>query len=393
MENEIALSLSRNYVSHWSWKEAIRELIQNALDCEDHRITTYFDGSLVITTGNGAISRTALLLGESGKTSGDTIGHFGEGLKLALLILAREGYDVTVKSGKDVWVPSLKFSDQFQTECLHIGITVDEEAEPDEVIIKILGMSEDQLSFVDSMYIPKVFHEEAVVDYAGNRVYYPESLMGDDFDPDIDKKVAKVFVGGLYVCDLPDGYHYSYDFRPNRITLDRDRRTVGQWDMAWEVSRLFTEAGRADLLVQLSEKEAKDIAGYTETHRSYSSYGSSRREELSFDERLKKLAAESFIKRNGAKAIPVDMDMEANKRKLFGIAISRAGYHPILVKHSEFAMIGDAIKLPDDVVIISKPDALKELKEILSQYKIADAPRNKLESLVERIREWEEFTK
>lgn len=394
MENEIALSLSRNYVAHWSWKEAIRELIQNALDCDDHRITTYFDGSLVIATGDGAISRTALLLGESGKKDGDKIGHFGEGLKLALLILAREEYNVTVKSGKDIWIPSLKFSEQFQTECLHIGIETDESAPESEVVIKVTGLDREQLEFVDNMYIHQSLNELAVVQHEGNRVYEPKDLMGDGFEPDHDEAVPKVFVGGLYVCDLPEGYHYSYDLRPNRITLDRDRRTVGDWDMAWEVSRLLTEAGRADLLVKLSEMDADDVKGYTETHRSYSSYGSSSRvDSQNFDQRLKELASQSFLDRNGPKAIPVNMNMEQGKRRLYNLAITRAGYHPVLIKPAEFAMIGDGIKLPDDVTIISKPDVLKELEAILDQYKIAPAPRGKIKALVERIKEFEEFSK
>lgn len=394
MKTEIALSLSRDYVGHWSWKEAVRELIQNALDCEEHSIRTFYNGDIIIFTEGGAISRQALLLGNSGKKEGDTIGHFGEGLKLALLILVREGYPVTIRSGKDVWTPVLKFSEQYGTECLHIEIEHDEDADENSVVAEIKGFDSDQLYFVENMYIHRSLIEDAVVDHKGNRVYNPETLMGEDFDPDHDEAVAKVFVGGLYVCDLPEGYKYSYDLRPGRIKLDRDRRTVGSWDMAWEVSRLLTEAGRADLLVELSKENARDVEGYTESHRSYSSYlGNSGSNSVSFTERLRDLAVASFVERNGPKAIPVNQEMESTKKRLFNTAIQRAGYHPVSVKPSEFAMLGDAIKIPDNIEIISEPDVIEELQTLLKQYKIAPAPKGKIENLLERLKEWKEFTR
>lgn len=395
MENVIELSLSRNYVKHWSWKEAIRELVQNALDCKNHSIVSTYDGQLIIRTENGSISRTSLLLGESGKSEdGDTIGHFGEGLKLALLILAREGYDVTVCSGKDMWTPFLSYSEKFQTECLHIKIEEDSEAEEDVVEIRVSTLSNDQMEFIDNMYIHNSLFDQAIMEFEGNRVYEPYVLHGADEED--DDYPARVYVGGLYVCDLPHGWRYSYDLRPGRVSLDRDRKTVGTWDMCWEVARLYTQAGRADILVELSKKEAKDVEGYTESHRSYSSYsggGSYREGVMSFDKKLSKLAAESFIERNGKKAIPVDAEMQQDKRRLMNLAIHRAGYVPVVVKRSEFAMIGKEIQLPEDIVIIKKPDAVVELKTILQQYKIAPAAKAKLQTLLEDLQAWEDFNK
>lgn len=395
MENVIELSLSRNYVKHWSWKEAIRELVQNALDCEDHSIVSTYGGQLIIRTKNGAISRTSLLLGESGKSEdGDTIGHFGEGLKLALLILAREGYDVTVVSGKDIWTPFLEHSEKFQTECLHIKIEEDSEAEDDVVEIRVSTLTSEQMEFIDNMYIHDSLFDQAIMEFEGNRVYEPFVLHGaEEEDDDLP---ARVYVGGLYVCDLPHGWRYSYDLRPGRVKLDRDRKTVGTWDMCWEVARLYTQAGRADILVELSKDEAKDVEGYTESHRSYSGYsggGSYREGVMSFDKQLSKLAAAAFIERNGKKAIPVNSDLPQDKRRLMNLAIHRAGYLPVQVKPSEFAMIGKEIQLPEDIVIIKKPDAIVELKTILQQYKIAPAAKAKIETLLEDLQAWEDFNK
>lgn len=43
MNKVIPLSLSRSYVSDWSIENAVRELIQNAVDCDEYEMFTSGD--------------------------------------------------------------------------------------------------------------------------------------------------------------------------------------------------------------------------------------------------------------------------------------------------------------------------------------------------------------
>ena len=86
------MSLDANYVSDWTAQDAFRELFQNAIDWGNwsHSIK---DGTLCIISHNANLSPSTLLLGSSSKKDGTTIGKWGEGYKLAMLVLVRLGYN------------------------------------------------------------------------------------------------------------------------------------------------------------------------------------------------------------------------------------------------------------------------------------------------------------
>ena len=94
------LSLVKTYVSRWGMAEAVRELIQNALDSESPFIYEFereADGlwALRLTSEFTVLTPQTLLLGTTSKAEAeDAIGSFGEGYKIAFLVLTRAGYDV-----------------------------------------------------------------------------------------------------------------------------------------------------------------------------------------------------------------------------------------------------------------------------------------------------------
>ena len=83
------LTLEATYVPNWGLNEGIREFISNAFDaqtemsCEVDVHYAIERKKLFIVTKGAVLSREVLLFGHSSKAKrGDTIGHFGEGLKL-----------------------------------------------------------------------------------------------------------------------------------------------------------------------------------------------------------------------------------------------------------------------------------------------------------------------
>ena len=92
------LPISPNYVINWGVKEAIRELLQNAID-EDkvgHSKEIEYDQNsqiLKIKNIDSCLHSSSLVLGCSHKQDVEgLVGKFGEGYKLALVVLLREGF-------------------------------------------------------------------------------------------------------------------------------------------------------------------------------------------------------------------------------------------------------------------------------------------------------------
>ncbi|HKT00903.1 MAG TPA: ATP-binding protein, partial [Rugosimonospora sp.] len=72
----------------WTVVRGLCELIANALDEDPHARVSWADGVLTIADDGPGIPEEGLILGYTSKTA-QQIGQFGEGKKLAMLILAR----------------------------------------------------------------------------------------------------------------------------------------------------------------------------------------------------------------------------------------------------------------------------------------------------------------
>jgi hypothetical protein len=100
------LPLSPDYVSHWGLWEAVREIYQNALDeveAPSLAQIRFSDDALYISTPTGKLTPDTLVLGKTSKRNkSQSRGKFGEGYKLALLVLARLGHRVTIRTNDQV---------------------------------------------------------------------------------------------------------------------------------------------------------------------------------------------------------------------------------------------------------------------------------------------------
>lgn len=97
--NSYELTLTPNYVSDWNFNDALRELIQNGtdqevLDPDNEFQIDYSQKEKVLRLKNrkSVLKINTLLLGRSSKANNeDTVGQFGEGYKIAALVLNRLG--------------------------------------------------------------------------------------------------------------------------------------------------------------------------------------------------------------------------------------------------------------------------------------------------------------
>lgn len=215
----IELSVRATYVPSWSLYEGCRELLQNARDAEvvDGAIMTVkHDGRtqrLTIETVGATIDVRSLLLGFTTK-AGDSraAGQYGEGMKLALLALARAGHRVAVFSGTSMWEPAIVPSAQFGGEMV-LAVDVTEVASAGErTIVEVAGVSASAWKEISSKFL---FLNDAI-EKKSIRTSYGTLIS--------DKKYAgMVFVKGIFVQKLDD-LKYGYDL--SDVEVDRDRRMV-----------------------------------------------------------------------------------------------------------------------------------------------------------------------
>lgn len=105
----IATNISTSYAKTWGAEQALVELLQNVLDARDAGASmsiTRDDGILTIVDTGPGLDKRHLALGVSEK-SAESRGQFGEGLKLALLVLARMNRAVMITSGDMVIMPAV----------------------------------------------------------------------------------------------------------------------------------------------------------------------------------------------------------------------------------------------------------------------------------------------
>jgi len=247
------LSIAENYVPNWTVKDAVRELFQNAIDQQtinpDNIMT--FDAHndvLEITTANASLETSSLLLGASTKQDSDTtIGQYGEGYKLALLVLTREGKQVVIENygKKECWRPNLKYSNRFGTKLL--AFDVKKVKSPDHANLRfiIIGLSEEEMQEIIESNLHMQMETTNII----------ETSMGTILLDDHHK--GQVYVGGLHVCDHK--YTHGYNFKPEYMKLDRDRKLISDFDLEWLASRMWAASG-SDKIIALAETGAKDVA-------------------------------------------------------------------------------------------------------------------------------------
>lgn len=220
METIYELSISKNYVSNWDVKDAIREILQNAIDEDTNGHEMYIEHSNnVLTIGNmySKIEQSQLILGNSSKRNDSSaIGSFGEGFKLALVVLLRNGHSVEIKNNDQIWEPYFEYSEKFKTEILKVRT---------EVLEDFNHLEFNIYSVNDSLYYELIERFPCIKNNYGDVV---ETSYGQVL---LDKKFkGKMFVEGLYIQE-DDSFEFGYNFKASEVNLDRDRKAINYYHL------------------------------------------------------------------------------------------------------------------------------------------------------------------
>lgn len=254
---KLELTIKTDYLPTWGVWQGLRELVQNARDAELElgapMTVDWRNNTLRIENDGATLPHEALLLGHTTKVGREElIGRFGEGLKLGILALVRSGVSVKIRSGSEVWVPTIQKSEKFNADVLVFDIQGGRKPE-NRVRIEVQGVTKEawetarwKFRFLSNDTENTVVHTEN-----GSLLLSP-------------KMKGHIFVKGIYVSTDPK-LEYGYDLA--RGELDRDRKMVDHYDFMFRARDILAEANakRPDLLsgfVAALEKDSPDVRGF-----------------------------------------------------------------------------------------------------------------------------------
>lgn len=319
------LPLSRDYVRRWGFTEAVRELLQNMLDSDSPNEYSVVDHQLTITSRFDTLPASTLVLGQTSKAdASEKIGSFGEGFKLALLVLTRLQYSVRVFNGDVCWTPFFEVSQAFGCEVLKIR--EDAAYNNQGLTFEVDGLTHEDTTQINDMCL---FMQAPMDDVIGTR-----------YGSILPSRKGKLYVGGLFVCETE--LEYGYDILPEHLKLERDRQTVDGWDLKWMAKNMWLDTKRWDELAVMMEAGVNDVS------------------HIEFDcpEILKEVCYQKFKAENpGAIAVKTQAELEAVvARGMVKTVYCGGGYYSAVTSAAEHRQT------------YAKHMAVKSPKEILEEW-------------------------
>jgi hypothetical protein len=346
--SKFELSLAKDYVPSWTVVDGIRELFQNALDqevqCPGNTASWTYNPlaeTLTISNKKSTLTTRTLLLGATSKADNTaTIGQFGEGYKVATLVLLRNEKPVTFYNygAREVWTTRFVKSKRYGAEVLTFDVDKKYpwQTIPDNDLTVVIGNISPQE--YDKLLVPANLHLQHTERETKSTVY-GDILMDTEHS-------GMVYVNGLFVCKYP-AYKYGYDFKPEHIKLDRDRKLVSDFDLRWLASKMWSTLGEETVdIVALGIADVE----YVNSTLSY----------LSADSKVKVVEAAhaKFTQDYGVRAIPVSTQSDAE-------AVPH-GYKAVIVPTGYRSMICSSSKYVAPVRTMTPVEKLKLWFELFS---------------------------
>ena len=288
-----SLNLSRKYVPNWGAWEVAREVVCNAMDAAPETMQIVPDGAnrLSVTTPTVPGIAELFVIGEGSKApGGDTIGQFGEGLKMAALAATRSGGSLVLNlPGKCV---TFGFEDVMGVDVLHAHI----EANP-------------------------LFTEgyEAVIEMHGIAFACVGRFLPSRTDGPRDKAHdadMRVYVKGVYIAAMD--LQSLWDWNLNSLEVNRDRSMVTTFNLTWAIGDWMEDNLTPDMAAQIVAKP--DCTEGTKAIKNHKGGNC-------------KLIADAWRQKHGDRAVIEDDDRQVNKMA------RREGYTTVKVNESELASL------------------------------------------------------
>lgn len=352
------LSLTRAYVSAWGMEQAVRELIQNAIDSDSPFVYEFSqeppDGwTLRLNSEFAKLDPKTLLLGATSKAGNrECIGSFGEGYKLALLVLERAGHKPEVHNGDLLWRPEFQYNSRFGEELLVIRESRLTDRTNKGLTFVVRNMSQSHVDAIRS----------SCLQMQGSIGERKQTKFGDIL---LDKPHEhRLYVGGLLVCETT--LAFGYNVKPEFLRLERDRQTVSDWDLKRLTCDMWFETGEYARIAQMIKDEVPDLE--------YAEYSS--------PEIVKQACYELFRKQHpGAIAVRSQDELkQLVEDKLVKTVVVSSAYHSNITRSSGY--------MQEPKPIIQTPTERLEKWFGEAKYHMHDKVKASFRKLIAESKEW-----
>lgn len=231
------LTISPDYVKNWTPKDAIRELLQNWIDQEtidkdNLKSLVLTEDSLILSNRKSVLNKSTLLLGGGTKDGTKTIGQFGEGYKMAILVLLRDNISCEIRNYglNELWTPKLVKSKIYNSKVLAIDTKdyVRKKNDKDSLEIHISNVPNVQ-NILDEIWLNFNDRSYCKLDCDSGEILLEPKFKGH------------IYIKGLLITNRSN-LEYGYNFNHNIIKIGRDRNIVSGSDLEEATARLWREA-------------------------------------------------------------------------------------------------------------------------------------------------------
>ena len=344
----LGTAISPEYVKSWDVSMAIREILQNLIDTKREfgvKGSACYNakkGIAEVKDEGPGLQLKHLALGVSEKGA-DCIGQFGEGLKLALLVFAREGRFIEVRSRNYRLTPVIQTS-EFQTETLFFEIVED---------MTLIGgttirfeCSREELDEAKSL-----FPTEFRVNGSANSLTWVVPNL-------ISLPGGKVYINGALATELDDMlFSYHISGKAAKSISNRDRTIVSRGDLLTIIRKAVSEDYSVSEKLPAKWFSAIFEACDRQTLFPDPNYKPPFETEITFWDNTPGLR-KAFIERYGKNAVGSDLGSHEE-----GLAI-RMGYKPVKLpgynwqfslKYSNIPLVSEVIKADSAIHKLVKP--------------------------------------
>ena len=226
------LPIDEAYCKDWTLRDALRELIQNALDTNAvMHITAYGDFHVIQDEGTG-VSLTDFLLGRTSKTTeDDSIGQFGEGLAIACLVLCRHKRRITIQSRGRRYDAYIAYDAAWESDILTFNITDAETGAPGTKVT--VECTSDEMDEARSLFLK----------------LRPKPILQATPNGEVLDSPGDIYINGLWVSRA--SAIFGYNLKQAKKLVNRDRASVGREPENAAVSNLLGKVSETTLLTKL----------------------------------------------------------------------------------------------------------------------------------------------
>lgn len=208
MAEKRSLTVESQYCSNWTVEDAIRELVQNAIDTGTKIDISRHDNSKWVIRDNGkGIQLSDFLVGRTSKSNdSEAIGQFGEGAPIGCLVLARSGRDVKVYSKGKRYAFSFEYDNQWGSQLLTVTI---DDASIDKGTTVLVECSAEEMYNVQAKFLK----------------LSPQPVLARTKGSEFLSCPGRVYVNGLEVTKIKS--IFGYNFKGHKELVNRDRNAIG----------------------------------------------------------------------------------------------------------------------------------------------------------------------